>query len=108
MVEVEPMLDHLNPILSIFVPFDSSPNGSHQIVTLEKRPFKDNNKINYSRKKDFHLSISMCYTLKILKYSFNRGDTKYHGGLRSRELCQALIMQALSSHSRVCESELFS
>jgi hypothetical protein len=30
----------------------------------------------------------------------NRGDTKYHGGLRSRELCQAPIswMQALSSH----------
>ena len=50
----------------------------------------------------------MCYTLKILKYSFNRGDTKYHGGLRSRELCQAPIMQALSSHSRVCESKLSS
>ena len=43
-----------------------------------------------------------------LTLTFNRGDTKYHGGLRSRELCQAPIMQALSSHSRVCESELSS
>ena len=34
-------------------------------------------------------------------YIFNRGDTKYHGGLQSRELCQAPIMQALSSHMRV-------
>ena len=33
--------------------------------------------------------------------TFNIGDTKYHGGLRSRELCQAPIMQALSSHLRV-------
>ena len=40
--------------------------------------------------------------------TFNRGDTKYHGGLRSRELCQAPIMQVLSSHLRVCESELSS
>ena len=40
--------------------------------------------------------------------TFNRRDTKYHGGLRSRELCQAPILQALSSHSRVCESKLSS
>ena len=31
----------------------------------------------------------------------------YHGGLQSRELCQAPIMQALSSHSRLCESNNF-
>ena len=43
-----------------------------------------------------------------LKKTFNRGDTKYHGGLRSRELCQAPVMQALLSHLRVCKSELSS
>ena len=34
-------------------------------------------------------------------FVFNRGDTRYHGGLRSRELCQAPMVkvQALSSHS---------
>ena len=47
-------------------------------------------------------------TVWLLKKTFNRGDTKYHGRLWSRELCQAPIMQALSSHSRVCESELSS
>ena len=41
-------------------------------------------------------------------FNFNRGDSKYHGGLRSRELCQTPIMQALSSHSRVCKSKLSS
>ena len=54
-----------------------------------------------------HLSTQRL-SFSSLKKPFNRGDTKYHGGLRSRELCQAPIMQALSSHSQVCESELSS
>ena len=42
--------------------------------------------------------IGFCMSLNL---TFNRGESKYHGGLQSRELCQAPIMQALSSHSRV-------
>ena len=45
----------------------------------------------------------------LLFFFCNRGDTKYHGGLRSRELCQAPMLQvpltprqALSSHPRPC------
>ena len=40
---------------------------------------------------------------KPVRNRVNRGDSKYHGGLQSRELCQAPIMQVLSSHLRVCE-----
>ena len=38
---------------------------------------------------------------EFLFFVFNRGDTRYHGGLRSRELCQAPMVkvQVLSSHS---------
>ena len=48
-------------------------------------------------------------TLTSMLFFCNRGDTKYHGGLRSRELCQAPCYrvpltprQALLSHPRPC------
>ena len=40
------------------------------------------------------LKVHSLITFEYLK-TFNRGDTKYHGGLRSRELCQAPIFASV-------------
>ena len=43
-----------------------------------------------------------------LTLTFNRGDTKYHGGAPIEGVMPSPIMQVLLSHLRVCESELSS
>ena len=57
---------------------------------------------NKYKVKEFSVRCSVSTkTLVLFLFVFNRGDTRYQGGLRSRELCQAPMVkvQALSSHS---------